>query len=303
MTQFTYLDPEGEPMMLTSGYATVKRTYDAQGRAETDMYFGLDGEHIARPDGQYGVQYIRDDSGKHIGTTYLNREGQPMTIKPGYMIVLYEHDEWNNVVQYTYFDEAGKPASMSRGRYGQRIEYERKARIRSYYIDAEGNELFLLDQFLTQNLWLNVLVALLLVVCVVFLPRKLRWGLLALYSLFILYMTLIVRESGEQRSEWTLFWSYEQFFTDDGLRVQIIQNILLFVPFGALMCSLFGGRAAILAAVVFSLLIEGTQLVFRLGLCELDDVFSNVLGSAMGWSVIKCDERARKRWSLRGERK
>lgn len=287
VTQFTYLDTDGEPVIVKNGYSTIKRTYDEHGRAETDMYYDLAGQQVEHIGGYYGMQYIRDEAGKHIGTTYLDRDGQPMACTAGYVTVMYEHDDWNNVVQYSYYDAAEQPMALHRGQYGQRIEYERKERIRTYYIDAQGNEMFLLDQFLQQNLWLNIAVAVVLTACAVFLPRKLQWGLLGLYTLFILYMTLIVRESGEQKSEFELFWSYKQLFTNDGLSVQIIQNVLLFVPFGALLCSLAGWRAAFLASVVFSMLIEGTQLVFGLGLCELDDVFSNGLGGGLGAAVMR----------------
>ena len=286
MTWFTYLDTNGEPVMLKTGYATVKRSYDAHGRVLVDMYYDLDGEQVRHSSGYYGTLYIRNEAGKHIGTTYLDREGQPMAHDAGYVTVMYEHDDWDNVVQYSYYDDEGRPMGLARGQYGQRIEYERKERIRTYYIDAEGNELFLLDQFLQQHLWLNVVAAVVLTAAVIYLPRKLQWGLLGLYSLFILYMTLIVRESGEQKSEFELFWSYKQLFTNEGLSVQIVQNILLFVPFGALVCALFGARPAILASIILSALIEGTQLVFHLGLCELDDVFSNGLGGCVGAAVM-----------------
>lgn len=286
MTRFTYLDTNGEPVMLKTGYATVERSYDAHGRVLVDMYYDLAGEQVRHSSGYYGTLYIRNEAGKHIGTTYLDREGQPMAHDAGYVTVMYEHDDWDNVVQYSYYDGEGRPMGLARGQYGQRIEYERKERIRTYYIDAEGNELFLLDQFLQQHLWLNVVAAVVLTAVVIYLPRKLQWGLLGLYSLFILYMTLIVRESGEQKSEFELFWSYKQLFTNEGLSVQIVQNILLFVPFGALVCALSGARPAILAAIVLSALIEGTQLVFGLGLCELDDVFSNGLGGGIGTAVM-----------------
>lgn len=297
VTQFTYLDTDGTPVMLKNGYSTIKRAYDEYGRAETDMYFDLAGEQIMRSEGYFGMRYIRDDAGKHIGTTYLDRDGQPMACDAGYVTVVYEHDDWNNVVQYAYYDAAGQPMALHRGQYGQRIEYERKERIRAYYIDAQGKEMFLLDQFLQQNLWLNIAVAIVLTACASFLPQKLQWGLLGLYALFILYMTLIVRESGEQKSEFELFWSYKQLFTNDGLSVQIIQNVLLFVPFGALVCALFGPRPAILAAIILSALIEGTQLFFGLGLCELDDVFSNGMGGGLGtvvmWGMLRVKVRTR----------
>lgn len=288
VTQFTYLDTNGEPVILTTGYSTIKRTYDEFGRAETDMYFDLAGKPVKHSSGYYGMWYIRDDGGKHIGSTYLDQDGQPMACSSGYVTVMYEYDDWNNIVQYSYCDADGKPTELSRGQYGQRHVYERKELIRSYYVDAQGKEMFLLDQYLHQNLWLNVVAAVVLTVCAVFLPRKLRWGILLLYVLFILYMTLIVREAGEQENKFELFWSYKSLFTKGELSVQVVQNILLFVPFGAFVCSLLGEKMAILSAIALSMLIESAQLVFHLGWCELDDVINNGLGGCIGAVALWC---------------
>ena len=71
--------------------------------------------------------------------------------------------------------------------------------------------------------------------------------------------------------------------------IQNIDNILVFIPFGAL----FPGKRwkwLVLTAVLFSTTIEIVQYALNLGWCEIDDVICNVLGVAIGfglWKMIK----------------
>lgn len=71
--------------------------------------------------------------------------------------------------------------------------------------------------------------------------------------------------------------------------IQNINNILVFMPFGAL----FPGKLwkqLLITAVLFSTAIEAVQYALNLGWCEIDDVICNVLGAAAGfglWKLIK----------------
>lgn len=71
--------------------------------------------------------------------------------------------------------------------------------------------------------------------------------------------------------------------------IQNINNILVFMPFGAL----FPGKRLkqlLITAVSFSTAIEVVQYALNLGWCEIDDVICNVLGAAIGfglWKMIK----------------
>ena len=63
----------------------------------------------------------------------------------------------------------------------------------------------------------------------------------------------------------------------------IILNILLFVPFGYLVPSLFPRlRHVVLLAFCVSLIIEVLQLVTRLGYADVDDLINNTIGAAIG---------------------
>ena len=71
--------------------------------------------------------------------------------------------------------------------------------------------------------------------------------------------------------------------------IQNINNILVFIPFGALLPEK-RWKWLLLTAVLLSAVIEAVQYALNLGWCEIDDVICNVLGAAIGfglWKLIK----------------
>jgi glycopeptide antibiotics resistance protein len=89
-----------------------------------------------------------------------------------------------------------------------------------------------------------------------------------------------------------LFWSYRDMMRVPGRYYyeQIVKNILLFVPFGILPALLIKKLASIKVIVplafLFSFYIELSQLLFRRGLFELDDLFNNSLGALIGYGIF-----------------
>ena len=67
--------------------------------------------------------------------------------------------------------------------------------------------------------------------------------------------------------------------------------MLAFVPLGIFLPVLFRKMQSfchvVVAAAVLSAVIEISQLIFRCGLCELDDVMNNTLGAAAGYGMWK----------------
>lgn len=147
--------------------------------------------------------------------------------------------------------------------------------------------------------------------------RNVKWALLLAYILVILYQTLLFRTTSYHATyRLSLFWSYRKAFavgtdspffgisiTSGSLLVQIILNILLYIPFGYLLPfampglskpGRFPSRArvahafrtfpwrAVLIGAALSAATEFAQLFFRLGLFEFDDIFNNTLGCFLG---------------------
>ena len=133
--------------------------------------------------------------------------------------------------------------------------------------------------------------------------------LLPAYLLLNLYFTLLMREPGEDypiiltpmRSYFAVLgWDIQSFhvvgqllqgaweepiaFAFESL-IGIMQNLILFIPFGFLLCGATDQPRTsriLLLGFLLSLSIELCQLFFRLGWFEVDDILHNVLGTYLG---------------------
>lgn len=115
---------------------------------------------------------------------------------------------------------------------------------------------------------------------------------LSIYMVFLLGGTVLNREIGEEYLvEWVPFWSYYDLLSEwsKPMAVQMLYNVLVFILWGILLPEIVSAkrklRFVVLSAVGISLVIEVTQLVFKLGLFELDDVFHNTLGAVIGYGL------------------
>ena len=105
---------------------------------------------------------------------------------------------------------------------------------------------------------------------------KSKWIPITLYTILILYITIFSRTQGSERIVKGLFWEVQVGYWRD-----IALNILLFIPLGILI----GAKRAILIGLELRVGIELTQYVFKLGVCEADDVLNNTIGTAIGFSL------------------
>ena len=140
-------------------------------------------------------------------------------------------------------------------------------------------------------LWLTVVA---LVVWLIDGRRVTPRPLLAAYILFILMETIIGRKTGVGRVELVPFWSYSH----PELRMEILLNYVLFIPFGCLLYLCFGekyGLRVVIAGFLLSALIELIQLLFNIGLFEFDDMIGNTIGCLIGAVVGKATRELKKR--------
>lgn len=136
-----------------------------------------------------------------------------------------------------------------------------------------------------------------------------------LYALGYLSVTLLFREVKPLPDVRAPLWSYRAslrwssgtlIVIEPDTLVQMWLNVVLTMPLGALLPFvrpvLRGGSgllAACLTALVLSALTEGTQLLLRIGVCELDDVLHNTLGGAAGYALYMASQRAVRRFAAR----
>ena len=155
----------------------------------------------------------------------------------------------------------------------------------SDYVEEYGTASDELIPGLMDHQLLVVAAGVLLTFLVLILKGRLRTGFLMIYLFFIAYMTFAFREAGYSRGQFEVFWSYKQFFSSDWMRLEILNNIWLFVPLGAALYAP-GHRFRWMWAVLLSILIEFIQFETGTGLCEIDDVISNTLGAIIGFLGI-----------------
>lgn len=126
--------------------------------------------------------------------------------------------------------------------------------------------------------------------------KKISICLLTTYCFLIFATTVLARTSQDAVSyDLTPFrlFRIEKWWLKHDLILQIQANIIMFVPIGFLLMEI-GKRIkrkavralyvimSILAGFLFSVLIEYMQYRLHRGLCEVDDVIHNTIGTAVG---------------------
>ena len=109
---------------------------------------------------------------------------------------------------------------------------------------------------------------------------------------YLLYVTLISREIGSRRE--VVLLPFESFEILSGEFHYVIENVLLFIPFGFLLCitcCAFGKKCnlktILLASFLTSISVEFLQYFFSCGKSEIDDVITNVAGAMIGYLIAK----------------
>lgn len=120
--------------------------------------------------------------------------------------------------------------------------------------------------------------------------KRIKIVLFVCYILFILWTTIFSRHSTDvHKTEFRLMWSYREMFVGEPTwRIDVLQNIaniLFFLPFGFLYPAT-KYHVALISGLILSILIETIQYIACLGLCELDDVLCNGLGTFIGCFLI-----------------
>lgn len=280
--RITYLDMNKEPIMCGLGFAILYRTYYESGKnigkIRDEFYFDLNNEPICLSLGQFGLHREYDEFGREICFTYLDADGSPVMTKDGYATIKRTYYDDDSLKMKQYYDEKGNPIELPGGYYGFRIENGE-----TIYIDSEGNDLFNLKHFLYTHQYCVIIACLALVIVASVANKKVNAIFLVCYLVFIIYMTLLYRNGESDRANLILFWSYRQFFVNQNLRWEILYNIFLFIPMGAILYRIYPQNLVLLAPIFLSFIIESVQFITGVGLFEFDDLFSNCIGTLIGF--------------------
>ena len=125
--------------------------------------------------------------------------------------------------------------------------------------------------------------------------KHIRTALFIVSVGFILWKTILSRQSsGIHQTEMRLMWGLQEMIAGNPNWKQYalywIENVLLFIPFGFLFPK-NDYRVVLLSGFLMSICIETVQYFGCLGLCELDDVICNTLGSLAGFLLAMVVQR------------
>ena len=273
----TYLDENRQPVICTSGYAVKSYLRDSEGTVIGERYFDTEGKPVKSSLGQYGELYQRDEQGRISQTTYLGADGNPTPTNAGYTVMKRTYHRDGTADTDMYFDADGNPMVLSKGQHG--IKRSGKA---NQLLDKNGHVMLCVDNILNGFPFMVVISGCVICLLILLLPKKMSIFLTVAYVVFILYETLMFRETGDERTNFVLFSYADRFLTEQAVRVGVINNIWLFAPLGAGLYRIIQKKWVLLVPFLMSVAIETTQYITGLGIAEFDDVFGNTMGGWIG---------------------
>lgn len=292
----TYLDENRQPVICTSGYAVKTYLRDSEGTVIGERYFDTEGKPVKSSLGQYGELYQRDEQGRISQITYLGADGNPTPTNAGYTVMKRTYHRDGTADTDMYFDADGNPMVLSKGQHG----IKRSGKV-NLLLDKNGYVMLCVDNILNGFPFMVVISGCVICLLILLLPKKMSAFLTAAYVVFILYETLMFRETGDERTNFVLFSYADRFLTEQAVRVGVINNIWLFAPLGAGLYRIIQKKWVLLVPFLMSVAIETTQYITGLGIAEFDDVFGNTMGGWIGvltaWAWL-----SRRKFSMDGQK-
>lgn len=276
-TSLTFLDKDGHAASTSSGYAIRTYQRDIDSTIVGEEYFDTEGNPARSLLGQYGESYQRNEQGYIGQITYLDADGNPAPTNAGYTILKRTYHRDGTADTDMYFDADGNPKALSKGQYGTK----RSGKV-NLLLDRNSNVMLCVDNLLNGFPCMVVVFGCVVCLLMIVLPKSLSVVLTIVYVTFILYETLMFRESGDARTNFVLFSYAGKFLKEQSVRVGVINNIWLFIPLGTGLYRWFQKRWVLLIPFVMSVAIETTQYITGLGIAEFDDMFGNTMGGWIG---------------------
>ena len=153
------------------------------------------------------------------------------------------------------------------------------------YLNKNGNVHFNLRRLFYNHAYLVAVFATIAVIVSAWSKRKTNFLYLIGYLCALAYFTLMFRETSGTRVHFSLFWSYKEALTNKDSWSDILRNIWLFIPLGAILYKLFPRKTVLIVPFLLSMVIELIQYATGIGFCELDDILNNSIGGLIGYEA------------------
>lgn len=124
-----------------------------------------------------------------------------------------------------------------------------------------------------------------------------------LYIIVIFYFVLLSerygRDTGYDTSHVNLvlfkeihrFWTYRHLLSTEAVVTNLFGNVFAFSPFGFMIPIVIDKKRAffrsVFATFFFSLLIETSQLIMKVGVFDVDDLLMNTIGGLIGYIAYR----------------
>ena len=124
--------------------------------------------------------------------------------------------------------------------------------------------------------------------------RAIGWLALAFWLAVTVYATVLRHSGGWRAYNLHLFRAWREVWNDFSFKswANVLLNIALFCPLGFLLPLLWKKMRSWYLSVPLglgvSLLIELVQLALKRGICDVDDLLANTLGTVLGWLGAMC---------------
>jgi glycopeptide antibiotics resistance protein len=103
------------------------------------------------------------------------------------------------------------------------------------------------------------------------------------------------------------YLEFNEYFTWENLLTNLVGNILVFSPMGILIPIFMERKVGILyiggASFLLSFFIETVQLIFKIGVFDVDDLIMNTLGGLIGYVIYRISQANYRRYLRRQIRK
>ena len=111
-----------------------------------------------------------------------------------------------------------------------------------------------------------------------------------MYASILIIITFLSRETGSRNGiDLELFSSWG---INDRNNAFVIENILLFIPYGFVAAWAFVSMRSLLCCTLFGAVttmgIEYMQLITERGYFQIDDILTNILGTIVGYLIFAC---------------
>lgn len=136
--------------------------------------------------------------------------------------------------------------------------------------------------------------------------KTVRFGIKILFYLYIIIIFYFVllserygRETGYDTSHVNLvlfkeigrFWRYRHLLSVEAVITNLFGNIFAFSPFGFMLPVMTEKRRGfirtVFATFIFSLIIETSQLIMKVGVFDVDDLLLNTVGGMIGYIAYR----------------